>query len=685
MNSRDYTARMPRGCAGLLLVLSLAAATAAAAQPASVSFSKDVAPIVFAKCAGCHRDGGDAPFSLTRYDQVSRHAKTIRAVTATRYMPPWKPEPGFGEFHGERRLTNAEIAVIEQWIASGMPPGDPRDVPIAPPAAEAWPQGQPDVVLRLPEYLLRADGPDVFRNFVVSMPDVPQRFVRAWHFRPRTAAVHHANIRLDRTQGSRRLDEADPAPGYEGVILRTADFPDGHFLGWTPGQAPPRVSDAAAWPLDRRVDFVVQLHMRPTGRPETVAPLIGLYLGDTPPRSRPVMIRLGRQQLAIPAGAAQHTVSDSFVVPVDVDVHAIQAHAHYRARTVHAWAELHDGSRRELLRINDWDPAWQDRYEYRRPLRLPAHTTVKMAYVFDNSAGNPRNPTQPPQIAEWGWRTTDEMGDVWLQVTTPVEGDRDALRASARNKMLNEDAIGSETLIAREPHRVDLRNDAAVIYMALDRHRDALRHFREAKKLRPSAVAAFNVGVALEAAGDFTSAENEYAEAVRLDPDYSVAYNNLGTMLKFRGQTDAADAAFAHAVRANPANVQARANLAYSLLVRGEPDQAAEHAMAALRLDPERPGAYIGLVWYLAAVPDEKRRRPDAAVMIAETIVAATDRAHGGALDALAIAYAAQGRFADAIRAVDEALGLPPGDAPVDEVRYRRSLYLSSRPFVLPR
>ena len=676
---------MRRGCAGAIVVFTLAAASAASAQPASVTFAKDVAPIVFAKCAGCHRDGGDAPFSLTTIDQISRHAKTIRAVTATRYMPPWRPQPGFGEFHGDRRLTDAEIAVIERWITGGMAVGDPRDLPPAPTAAAGWPQGPPDVVLRLPEYLLRADGPDVFRNFVVTMPEVRQRFVRAWHFRPRTGAVHHANIRIDRTQASRRLDDADPAAGYEGVILRSADFPDGHFLGWTPGQAPPRLSDSTAWPLDRGVDFVVQLHMRPTGKSEKVAPLIGLYLGDRPARLSPTMIRLGRQQLAIPAGAANHIVRDSFVLPVDVDLHAVLAHAHYRARTVHAWAQLGDGSRRELLRISDWDPAWQDRYEYRSPIALPAMTTLITEYVFDNSADNPRNPTQPPQMAEWGWCTTDEMGDVWLQVTTRSDGDRGALRSAAQLKMLSEDAIGTEALIGREPHRVDLRNDAATIYMSLGRPKDALRHFREAKALQPSAVAVFNVGVALEATGDVNAAEREYAEAVRLDPDYSAAHNNLGTVLGRRGEMTLAHAAFVNAVRSNPANFEARGSLAYSLLVRGEPDQAAEHVIAALALQPERSGHFIGYVWMLAAVPDEARRRPAAAEAIGEAIVKATHRRNAGALDALAIAYASRGRFDAAVAAVTESLALPGGDAPEAEVRARRDLYLAGRPFVLPR
>ena len=622
---------MRRGCAGAVVFCTLAAAPASG-QPAPVTFSKDVAPIIFAKCAGCHRDGGDAPFSLTTFDQVRRHAKTIRAVTATRYMPPWKPDPGFGEFYGARRLTDVEIAAFDHWIAGGLLPGNPRELPAAPAAAEGWPQGPPDVVLRLPEYVLPADGPDVFRNFVVSMPDVTRRFVRAWHFRPRTTAVHHANIRVDRTPASRRLDEADPAPGYEGVILRSADFPDGHFLGWTPGQAPPRLSDSTAWPIDRG-DFVVQLHMRPTGTPQKVAPLVGLYLGDRPAPLPPTMIRLGRQRLAIPAGAANYTVRDSFTLPVDVDVHAVLAHAHYRARTVHAWAQLADGSRRELLRISDWDPAWQDRYEYRSPIRLPAMTTLMTEYVFDNSADNPRNPTQPPQLAEWGWRTIDEMADVWLQVTTRSEDNRSKLRSAAQLKMQTEDAIGTEALIAREPNRVDLRNDAGAIYMALGRPDEALRHFREAKRLQPSAIAAFNVGVAMEAGGDFKAAEHEYAEAIRRNPDYSAAHNNYGSVLMRDGRAAQAHDAFARAVSANPQNAEARANLALTSIARREFDAAEEHAMAAIRLRPDRAPQYLQFVQLLAAADDGSQRV--VACRIAQAIVAATSRQDAAALDAL--------------------------------------------------
>ena len=458
-----------------------------ASQPAPpVTFAADVAPIIRSHCVSCHRPDGDAPFSLLTFDDVRRRASMIAAVTKRRYMPPWKPVPGFGEFHGSRRMTDAEIATIERWVKSGMAEGI-GTVRLKPDAPLSAPE--PDLVIELPTYTLRADGPDVFRNFVVPVPGTA-RIVRGLQFRPRNRAVHHANIRIDATTASRQLDEADPEPGYEGVIARSADFPDGQFLGWTPGQMAPLPSDDTAWRLAAGSDLVVQLHLRPTGAVEHIAPIVGIYFGDREPAVTPTMIRLGRQDLDIPAGAASHTVTDTFVLPVAVEALAIQAHAHYRARSVEATATLPDGSQRPLLRIDDWDINWQDRYRYQRPVPLPAGTRITSTYVFDNSIGNPRNPDRPPARSRWGWRSSDEMADVWLQVRTTSAPDRARLRREITAKMLKEDAIGSEVLLEREPGHLHLQNDAAQIYLALGQPARALTHFEAARKLEPSSAAA---------------------------------------------------------------------------------------------------------------------------------------------------------------------------------------------------
>src|SRR5262249_29063891 len=159
---------------------------------------------------------------------------------------------------------------------------------------------------------------------------------------------------------SRALDDADPGPGYEGIILNSAEYPDGNFLGWTPGQRVPLAPRGLAWTLPGGADFVVQLHMRPTGKPEHIHPSLALYFTNDPPTDHPAMLRLGRQNIDIPPGKSDYRSIDTYPLFVDVEVQAIQPHSHYRARSMRAWASLPDGSVRPLISIPRWDFGWQD-------------------------------------------------------------------------------------------------------------------------------------------------------------------------------------------------------------------------------------------------------------------------------------------------------------------------------------
>jgi hypothetical protein len=309
-----------------LPLLVLAGTVLRAQAPPETTFSNDVAPIVFARCAGCHRPGGSAPFSLVTYAEAAARARQIVAVTKSRYMPPWRPEPGYGEFAGERRLTDDEIATIERWVTSGAREGDRSRLPTTPTWSAGWQVGQPDLVITLPEYIVPATGEtDLYRNFVVDVPSVlgvGARYVRGLEFLPGNTNVHHANIFVDRTPASRKLDDEDPRPGYTGLIPNSAMFPDGHFLGRTPGQAPPLAPEGLAWRLYAGSSLLVQLHVQAPGKPERIRPSIGLFFANTPPTRTPVMLRLGRQNIDIPPGDRAYVVSDSFTLPVDAEVQA---------------------------------------------------------------------------------------------------------------------------------------------------------------------------------------------------------------------------------------------------------------------------------------------------------------------------------------------------------------------------
>ncbi len=504
-----------------IATVSCVAGTASAQD--RVTFSEHIAPVIYERCVPCHRPEGPAPFSLITYDDVRQRATLIAQATLGRYMPPWKPDAPTGTFVGERRLTDDEIALFARWAKAGAPEGNRAALP-APPRWGEWQLGTPDLIVTLPEYTLRADGLDVFRNFVVAIPGRGVRYVRGLEFRPGSAAVHHANIRIDYTATGERMDQGDPGPGYEGVIPRTADYPDGHFLGWTPGQVPPVAPKGLAWRLDEQGRFVVQLHMRPTGKPELIRPAIGLFFTNDAPTQLPVMLRLGRQNIDIPAGEARYLSVDEYTVPVDVQVNALQPHSHYRAIRVRASATLPDGSTRQLISIPEWDFGWQDVYRLVTPFWLPAGTRIRTEYVFDNSAANRRNPEAPPRPARWGFKSSDEMADVWIQVMTRTESDRRRLERDFRPKAAAEEAVGYEMQLAVAPNDAAVHDDVALLYLELGKADAALAHFEASARLRPgSAVATYNVGTAHEAAGRLTEAAARYEAAMKLDPSVRAA------------------------------------------------------------------------------------------------------------------------------------------------------------------
>ena len=337
-------------------------------------------------------------------------------------MPPWKPVPGFGDFHGSRRMTDAEIAIIERWVTSGMAEGGAG-------ATAGWPRSRrlggrsTGSDRRTSRLHLARRRPGRVPQFRGACSGATARFVRGMQFRPRNRAVHHANIRVDATPASRQLDEADPSPGYEGVIARSADFPDGHFLGWTPGQLAPRA--------DRRV---VALARRLRSR-RAVAPA---------PHRATEHDRAGRSAstLAIAAPAidagddpawppgSRHSAPAPLRMRSPIHSCCRSPRARSRSSRTRTTARdrsrpgptLPDGSRRAADAHRRLGHQLAGSLRLRDAGRLPAGTRLTSTYVFDNSIGNPRNPDRPPMRARWGWRSTDEMADVWIQVTHRIRG-----------------------------------------------------------------------------------------------------------------------------------------------------------------------------------------------------------------------------------------------------------------------
>jgi tetratricopeptide (TPR) repeat protein/mono/diheme cytochrome c family protein len=668
----------------------------AAAQPAPATFTRDVAPILFAHCSSCHQPGGSAPFSLLTYEDVRARADRIAAVTASRYMPPWKPEPGYGEFADARRLTDVQIATIRRWVADGTMRGDPAAMPAAPPRGEGWQLGTPDLVVSMDRaYTVPATGDDVYRHFVIPIPVTERKFVRAWELRADSARVlHHATMEIDRTGMSQHLDMQDPAPGYEGLIAHTTMAPDGYFLDWAPGHTPYRAPDGMAFPIEPGSDLVLMLHLRPSGTPQPVQVKVAFYFSTTPPMRVPALLRLTRQDLDIPAGESRHVVASSFRTPVDLELFTVQPHAHNVARQVEGRAVLPDGTQKRLLLVKDWDFNWQGVYRYATPVLLPAGSTVTATWTYDNSAANPRNPNRPPRPVRFGQRTSDEMAELWFQVVPRNSHDRDVLTRSLQSHLLPQNIKGYEMMIRADPANASLHDDVALLYAQAGDVNGVAAHFAESARLRPgSASGQYNLGSARLLQGRRDEARSAFERAIGIDPAYANAYRGLATVLYRDGRLDDAARAYQRAIELAPGDVSARHNygvllhaqgkladavvqyeaalqlddryadahygLALVFKAQGDTAKAIEQYRAALRSVPDWPEVLSELAVALATASDPGVRDVQEALRVAErgvTSAAVSSQATIAALDAHAVALAAAGRFIEAADRARQAL-----------------------------
>jgi Flp pilus assembly protein TadD len=594
-----------------------------AARADPITFYKDVAPIVYHSCARCHRPGEPGPFPLLTYIDVRKRGGQIVPAIKRRYMPPWLPEAGYGDFQEERRLTDAQIRTIEEWVRQGAPAGSPADAPPLPKFVPGWQLGEPDMVIAAAApYQLPAGGPDQYWNFILPLQAPGTRWVKAIEIRPgNMRAVHHANLLIDRSR-SARMQEKSPGAGFPGMDLSiesdTFD-PDSHFLFWKPGGTPWVEPAGMAWRADPGSDLVLNVHMQPTGKPESVQPSIGLYFTDRAATKYPMLLQLEHDgALDIPAGDADFPVSDDFVTPMDMDVLAVYPHAHYLGHLLEGYATLPGGTRQWLIRIPDWDPNWQSVYRYQDPVFLPKGTVVSMRYHYDNSTANPRNPNQPPKRVRGGNQATDEMAHLWLQVLPRGAEDR----------------------------RVDLQE-------AIMLHR--------LEKYPGDFTAQFNLGALLLGRGGKADGVPYLRGAVAARPDHPVALNTLGAALLASGNVDEAAGLFARALTANPRYTNARYNLASALAEQQLWERAGAEFRQVLAENPDDAGArqHLGEVLRLWGDQNAKVGKLDeAAAHLRESLSIRQDDAvlHSD----LGAVLARLGRFREAVLEFEAALRLDP-------------------------
>jgi len=613
----------------------VAASGCGQAQPASapVTFDKDVAPIVFANCAPCHRPGEVAPFPLLAYADAAAHAEEMADETLQHRMPPWLPDQGDYPIIGERRLTAAQIDTIQRWVKGGKVEGNPADLPPAPVFPGGWQLGTPDVILTpVRAYTLRPGGDDIYRNLVIHTSLASAVFVRAVEFKTGGAPIHHAVIRVDTSGTMARQDGQDGQPGVDGMAWQTGQDPEGHFIGWAPGRGPVLSPDGMPWRLDRGADLVVELHLLPGKKLIDVKPTVALFLTNTPPVATPLTLKMSSRLIDIPAGATDYLVTDTFKLPAAVDLLSVYPHAHYLGKDMLVTAALPDGSVKTLLHIPQWSFHWQQDYRYATPITLPAGTTMTMRYTYDNSTANSENPRRPPVRVRLGPHSTDEMAELGLQVLPKSLADAAALvqalvdhdtqanvawaeqeAREAPNVAENQTALGSayiqvgryadavpplEIAVRLDDRSAAAHDDLGSALLALGRVDEALVHLRRAAVLAPrNETIQYNLGNAFNHSRQPEAAAEAYARAIALNPEFPDPHVNLGALLVEHGRAAEAVPHFARAAELRPNSAVLHTDLASALAAAGQFAAAMQQVRLALDLNPS----------YAPALEDLKR------------------------------------------------------------------------------
>jgi peroxiredoxin len=398
---------------------------------ASVTFHKDVLPVLQKHCQGCHRAGQVGPFELTSYKSTSKWAEVCLEEVKVKRMPPWKPAEN-PLLAGERTLPVEAVQLLEKWIARGMPEGDPKDAPPAPKFNENWTLGEPDLVLEPPsEMTIAASGPDRFQVQVFPTNLSEDKYIVALEVRPgNPRVVHHTVNFIDTTGAGRKLqaaaeakrtaDEPDRGPGYP-VKMGFGFLPNPSNMlgGWAPGMLPKMLPEGVGQKLPKGADICIQFHYHRTGKEETDRTRVGLYFAKKPVTEPFYLLPPAGVFLKIPAGAKNYKVDTSWRLNDDITVHRMVPHMHLIGKDIELLMTPPNGKEMSLIRIPEWDYNWQEQYELKEPLKISKGTTLRVRGTYDNSADNPLNPNSPPRPVFPGEQTTSEMCFVFLGISSP--------------------------------------------------------------------------------------------------------------------------------------------------------------------------------------------------------------------------------------------------------------------------
>jgi hypothetical protein len=442
-------------CAALLLVKCKNSPEAAGGSK-PVTWSDDIAPIIFNHCSSCHRPGESGPFDLLSYNDAAGRSNLIRFVTRKRQMPPWPADPSYSHFIGENVLTEEQIRLIGAWVDQGMPRGDSVSEPQPPEFYRGSFLGKPDLVIPCPQPVhIKGNGADVFlvMKFPYSIPN--DTFADVVEFVPhQRKLVHHVNGHLLSYDPKRKTDQFGGKAIHEDTRSKIIDvyremhipYTDGkqpefppitpNTVYYLPGFVPPVYpEEIGGLRLSKEGVFLLNnIHYGPSNADVTDSSHINVFFRKqkvTRPVKEMQMGTFGVSEivppLVIPANEVK-TFYTSTKIAKDISILSVNPHMHLLGKTFLAYAVKPDGDTIPLIRINKWNFRWQYYYTYPHPIKIEAGSTLHVYGTFDNTKDNPDNPFFPPHTISQGdgiesMKTSEEMFQFIFTFLPYKEGD----------------------------------------------------------------------------------------------------------------------------------------------------------------------------------------------------------------------------------------------------------------------
>jgi hypothetical protein len=357
----------------------------------NVTFSKDVAPIFYKNCTGCHRPGEIAPMSLLTYKDARPWAKSIRDKVANREMPPWHADPKHGEWRNDRRISQEAINTIISWVNNG----DPKDLPAMPEYTPGWRIGKPDETFSAPEQSVPAEGVVAYQYLTVPTNFKEDRWITSAEIRSSAhAVVHHVIVFVQEPGATSRL---------QGRLL----------VGFAPGEDPAVFRPGFGRKIPAGSNLLFQIHYTPNGTPAKDISTVGLIYAKAPVQHTVVTRPVLQTAFEIPPGDPNYQVKSSFTFNESAQLYSFMPHMHLRGKDFEYKAIFPDGTSKILLSVPRYDFNWQTYYVLKDPIAVPKGTRIECVAHFDNSTNNKYNP-DPTKAVKWGDQTWEEMMIGWM-------------------------------------------------------------------------------------------------------------------------------------------------------------------------------------------------------------------------------------------------------------------------------